>query len=171
MIVLKLVIYFLLWTLYSYLIHLIAHKRFKYNFLMYFHIKHHAYNYDDSFWPPWHDYFFWFGDFRSSMDVYLTFTLPLIILTIVDPLPGAILLGFHYIYEVFLSRTVLDHNPKISGKITKFIPIGQFHLKHHRYVRCNYSFYITLWDYLFKTDENSMVKNKQKTKPNLKKVA
>ncbi|WP_068716447.1 sterol desaturase family protein [Vibrio tritonius] len=160
-IVLKVIGYFFLWTLYSYICHVIAHVRFKYNFLQYFHMKHHAYNYDDTFWPPWHDYFFWFGDFRSSMDVYFTFTLPLIVLTFFDPVPGAILLAFHYVYEVFLSRTVLDHNPKITGKITRFIPIGSFHLKHHTNVRCNFSFYITLWDYLFKTDEKAVKVKRQ----------
>ena len=68
---------------------------------------------------------------------------------------------FHYVYEVFLSRTVLDHNPKITGKITRFISIGSFHLKHHTNVRCNFSFYITLWDYLFKTDEKAVKVRRQ----------
>jgi len=150
---LKLALYFLLWTLYSYTMHVIAHIKFKYNFVMYCHLKHHAYDYGSSFWPPLHDYFFWFGDFRTSMDVYLTFTLPLIVLTFFDPIPGATLLAFHYVYEVFLSRNVLDHNPKIDGWIVRFLPIGSFHLKHHKYARCNYSFFTTFWDYLFRTND------------------
>ena len=95
------------------------------------------------------------------MDVYLAFTLPLMILTIFDPIPGVILLVFHYFYELFLSRNVLDHNPKITGKITRFMSIGSFHLKHHSNVRCNFSFFITFWDYLFRTDEKS-VKEKRR---------
>lgn len=158
--VLKLVGYFLLWTLWSYTMHVIAHTNFKYNFIRYFHLKHHAYNYGDSNLPPWHDYFFWFGEWRSSMDVYITFTIPLIILTIFDPVYGGILLAFHYVYEVFLSRNVLDHNPNITGNITRFIPIGKFHLCHHRNVKCNFSFYITLWDYLFRTNDARVLKKR-----------
>lgn len=101
--------------------------------------------------PPWHDYFFWFGNFRSSMDVYITFTLPLLALLAFSPKYGTPLLAFHYIYEVFLSRNVLDHNPKIKGKITNYIPIGTYHLLHHRNVKCNYSFFITIWDRIFGT--------------------
>ncbi|AUI88246.1 hypothetical protein BS333_18010 [Vibrio azureus] len=158
----KVIGYFLLWTLYSYLYHVLAHVRSKYNLLQYIHLKHHGYKYDGSIWPPWNEYFFWFGDLRSSMDVYLAFTLPLVILTIFDPIPGAILLVFHYFYELFLSRNVLDHNPKITGKITRFMSIGSFHLKHHSNVRCNFSFFITFWDYLFRTDEKS-VKEKRRS--------
>lgn len=154
---LKLTGYFLLWTLYSYTIHVIAHSQMKYNFLKYFHIKHHAYNYGDSKLPPWHDYFFWFGDIRTSMDVYITFTLPLIVLAIFEPLYGSLLLVFHYLYEVFLSRNVLDHNPKITGTITKLFPIGSFHLTHHHYARCNYSFFLTLWDFLFGTNDDKVL--------------
>lgn len=157
---LELLACFILWTLYSYVMHVIAHSKVKYNFLKYFHVMHHAYRYGESKLPPWHDYFFWFGCWRSSMDVYLTFTLPLIVLTIFAPKHGMILLAFHYIYEVFLSRNVLDHNEKIDGFITKFIPIGKFHLAHHKYVKCNYSFFISAWDYLFNTDDATYLRKK-----------
>jgi sterol desaturase/sphingolipid hydroxylase (fatty acid hydroxylase superfamily) len=145
----KLIGYFFLWSLWGYVMHRIAHINVRFNVLKYFHLKHHAYNYGDSRMPPWHDYFFWFGCWRSSMDVYLTFTLPLVILAFYDPTYGLTLLAFHYVYEVFLSRNVLDHNPNIRGWITRVVPIGEFHLQHHRNFRGNYSFYITLWDYLF----------------------
>lgn len=151
----ELVGWFFLWTLYSYLIHRLAHVPGRYNFLRYCHLKHHGYSYGDSMWPPIADYFFWFGSWRGSLDVYITFTLPLVVLAIVKPEYGLILLAFHYIYEVFFSKNVLDHNPKITGKITRFIPIGQYHLKHHRNYRCNYSFYLTIWDYLFRTNEEA----------------
>ncbi len=153
----KLLGYFLLWSFWSYAMHWFAHSKFRrFNFVRYFHLKHHAYNYGESVLPPWHDYLFWFGNWRSSMDVYLTFTLPLIALAFYDTPYGLTLLAFHYVYEVFLSRNVLDHNPKITGAITNFIPIGIYHLKHHRNVYCNYSFYTTLWDHLFGTVESKM---------------
>jgi sterol desaturase/sphingolipid hydroxylase (fatty acid hydroxylase superfamily) len=149
---LKLVGYFLLWGLWSYGMHALAHSRWRrWNFIRYCHLKHHQYDYGGSMWPPWHDYLFWFGNWRSSMDVYLTFTVPLIGLAFYDPVYGGILLAFHYIYEVFLSRNVLDHNPNIRGPITKFIPIGEYHVRHHRNVRCNFAFYLTVWDHLFGT--------------------
>jgi sterol desaturase/sphingolipid hydroxylase (fatty acid hydroxylase superfamily) len=153
---LKLIVYFLLWTLYSYSVHVFAHSRSRFNFLKYFHNRHHAYNYGDSKVPPWHDYFFWFGDWRSSIDVYITFTLPLIVLTIFEPVCGGILLAFHYLYEVFLSKNVLDHNENIDGPVTKVVPIGTFHLAHHKYVKCNYSFFITLWDHVFGTTQDRL---------------
>lgn len=146
----KLFGYFLLWSLWSYWIHRIAHSSMRrFNVLRYIHLQHHFHNYGSSLLPPWHDYFFWFGSWRSSMDVYLTFTLPLVILALYDPPYGLTLLAFHYVYEVFLSRNVLDHNPNIRGWITRIIPVGEFHMQHHRNVCCNYSFYTALWDYLF----------------------
>ena len=162
MLVSKLAGYFLLWTLWSYTIHWFAHCRIKrFNFFKYFHLKHHAYKYGESLLPPWYEYFFWFGSFRGSMDVYLTFTLPLIALAFYDPQYGLTLLAFHYVYEVFLGSNVLDHNPKISGWITRIFPIGTFHLQHHRNVKCNYSFYTTFWDNLFGTvDRKVLARNR-----------
>ena len=146
---LKLVAYFLLWTLYSYGIHYVAHMRFRGNFLRAIHVRHHRYEYSGRKWPPIGDYFFWFGSWKGTLDVWITFTLPLIVLLFFEPEVAAVLLVFHYVYEVFLSRDVLDHNPNIKGWITRFIPIGEYHLKHHKDFRCNLSFFITLWDYLF----------------------
>ncbi len=159
----KLIGYFLLWGLWAYAMHALAHSRWRrFNFIRYFHLKHHQYEYGASMWPPWHDYLFWFGNWRSSMDVYLTFTLPLVVLTFHDPLCGGVLLGFHYIYEVFLSRNVLDHNPNIRGFVTRFIPIGEYHMLHHRNVRCNYSFYLTIWDHVFGTHESESTLQQKK---------
>lgn len=152
MFVIKLLAYFFLWSFWSYAMHRLAHSRFRrFNFLRHVHLKHHTYDYGDSFLPPWHEYFFWFGNWRSSMDVYLTFTMPLVALAFFDPPFGLTLLVFHYFYELFLARNVLDHNPNIKGFVTRIIPIGAYHLQHHRNVRCNFAFYTTLWDRLFNT--------------------
>lgn len=120
-------------------------------------MPHHSYNYGVSKWPPIEDYFFWFGSWKSTLDVWIVFTLPLVALLFVNRDVAIVLLIFHYIYEVFLSKNVLDHNPKITSKITKIIPVGIFHLDHHKYFKCNYSFYISLWDYLFGTTRNDMM--------------
>jgi len=158
---LKLAIYFLLWTLYSYTMHVIAHIRHKRNFLNKLHLAHHRYDYGDSKWPPWHDYFFWFGGWKETLDVWITFTLPIIVLIVFDPVYGVCLFAFHYVYEIFLSRNVLDHNPNLSGKYTKVIPVGQFHLKHHKFYKCNYSFFISIWDYLFGTNDTRVLKHRK----------
>jgi sterol desaturase/sphingolipid hydroxylase (fatty acid hydroxylase superfamily) len=155
-VVMKLIGYFMLWGLWSYSMHAFAHSTVKrrINFMRYLHMKHHAYAYvySDSKSTPWHDYFFWFGNWRSSLDIYITFTIPLVALALYDPVPGCILLGFHYLYEVFLSRR-LDHNPNITGAITKVLPIGSYHMRHHSDVHCNFSFYLTIWDHVFGTTE------------------
>lgn len=169
MLFLKLFCYFLIWSLWSYGMHVFAHaNKSRFNFVRYFHLKHHAYNYEPSLLPPWHDYFFWFGDWRSSIDVYLTFTLPLLILAWFDTPAGLVLLAFHYLYEVFLSRNVLDHNSRITGWVTHILPVGAFHLEHHRNPRCNYSFYTTAWDYLFQTDYRSVDRRSRVRHPKAK---
>jgi sterol desaturase/sphingolipid hydroxylase (fatty acid hydroxylase superfamily) len=151
--------YFLLWMLIAYWIHRIAHIPHKYNFLFKIHLAHHKYEYGKPSWPRWHEYFLWYGDLRSSLDVWITLTFPAMVITLIDPRHGIILLIINYIYEVFLGGDVLDHNPKIRGRITKIFAWGQFHLTHHRNVRKNYSFYITLWDHIFRT---AIIKDKNK---------
>lgn len=150
--VLRLAGVFLLWTLWSYGVHVLAHRPGRLaKPLRMIHRAHHAYEYDESRLPPLSDYFFWFGSWRASLDVYITFTIPLLVVTVIDPAIGLPLLAFHYVYEVFLSRNVLDHNPNLRGVVTRFVPVGRYHLLHHSRVTCNYSFYITLWDVVFRT--------------------
>jgi sterol desaturase/sphingolipid hydroxylase (fatty acid hydroxylase superfamily) len=159
----KLTGYFLLWSLWSYGVHVLAHSKLRrFNLPKYVHRKHHGYRYEKRVFPPWHDYFFWFGDWRSSLDVYITFTIPLIALAFYEPVYGGILLGFHYIYEVFLSRDVLDHNPNLKGSFTRYIPVGVYHMAHHRDLRCNFSFYLTVWDFLFRTDRESVLQRQRR---------
>jgi sterol desaturase/sphingolipid hydroxylase (fatty acid hydroxylase superfamily) len=162
----KLFGYFLLWTLWSYAIHALAHSKLRrrFNLVKLVHVKHHAYDYGASKWPPWHDYLFWFGDWRSSMDIYIMFTIPLIVLTIFDPAYGGTLLGFHYFYELFLARNVLDHNPDITGPITKVLAIGNYHLGHHREVHCNFSFFFTFWDHVFGTTQARLQRRRSRAR-------
>jgi sterol desaturase/sphingolipid hydroxylase (fatty acid hydroxylase superfamily) len=168
----KLFGYFLLWTLWSYAIHALAHSKLRrrFNLVKLVHVKHHAYDYGASKWPPWHDYLFWFGDWRSSMDIYIMFTIPLIVLTIFDPAYGGILLGFHYFYELFLARNVLDHNPDITGPITKVLAIGNYHLGHHREVHCNFSFFFTFWDHVFGTTQARLQRRRARRKASARDV-
>lgn len=152
--ILKLFLYFILWTLYSYTIHRIAHIPSKKNPLYKVHHVHHRVKYDPAkSLPELSNYFFWFGSWYASLDVWITFTLPLVILVIIDPVPGIVLLVIHYLYEVFLSGNVIDHNPNIKGKITRIFAVGEYHLHHHKVYRKNYAFFITLWDHVFGTKQ------------------
>jgi sterol desaturase/sphingolipid hydroxylase (fatty acid hydroxylase superfamily) len=98
--------------------------------------------------------FFYFGDIRVTVDVLLTITFPLILLTFLFPSQGLVLLAFHYLHEVFLSERLLDHNPKIKGNITHYFAWGSYHLEHHRNPKSNYSAFVTIWDKVFKTQKN-----------------
>ncbi|TCP67302.1 sterol desaturase family protein [Baia soyae] len=151
--VLKLVGYYLLCNLYSYVMHRLAHIPSKKNPLFIIHREHHKNKYDDAkpSLPDWPNYFLWFGNLHATLDVWITLTLPHIIVIWLDPIPGLVLFVIHYFYEVFLAATVLDHNPRIKGPITKFLAVGEYHMNHHYHVKGNYGFYITFWDFVFGT--------------------
>lgn len=144
------VFYFFVWTLCTYWMHRLSHISHKYNFLFKLHLAHHKEYSVRPSWPKWYEYFLWRGTLKETIDDLITLSMPPVIITIFDPYHGVSLLIIHYIYEVFLGP-LLDHNPKVRGKITKLLPFGQFHLTHHRNVKKNYSFYITFWDYVFRT--------------------
>jgi sterol desaturase/sphingolipid hydroxylase (fatty acid hydroxylase superfamily) len=97
--------------------------------------------------------FFWY--FESPIETLnvLIYTVGLAMVVYIDPTYGWPLIPFNYIYEIFLADGVLDHNPKITGRITKFLAIGAFHLRHHKKPDCNYAQYITFWDKVFGTQK------------------
>lgn len=144
---------FLLWTLLVYLMHRLAHWRSKYNFLYQIHLTHHKVDYlnpvNRSF--KWFYLLFYFGGLYETLDVILILTLPALIVYFINPNTGIYLLVFHYMYEVFLSEGFLDHNPNVTGSITRYLSWGKYHLGHHRNWKKNYSLMITLWDYIFGT--------------------
>ncbi len=150
----ELIIVFFAWTFLTYWLHRLAHIKSKYNILYKLHTAHHEVNYfkgGEKFSIGY--LFFYFGDIRVTVDVLLTITLPLILLTFLYPSQGLVLLVFHYLHEVFLSERLLDHNPKIKGYITHYFAWGSYHLEHHRNPRSNYSAFVTLWDKIFRTQK------------------
>ena len=144
---------FLLWTLLVYLMHRLAHIRHRANVLYYFHVAHHKVDYlkERNRKFKWYYLLFYFGGIRETLDVILILTIPLLIVCFIYPPLAVFLIGFHYIYEVFLSEGLLDHNPSVKGKVTQFFSWGNYHLTHHKTWRYNFSLMITLWDYVFKT--------------------
>lgn len=143
---------FLLWTCIIYWLHRISHIKHVRNPLWIIHRAHHRLPYFSSaprYAPSPGQFFFWLGNWKESLDVILVMTIPLILLTIAFPSQGACLLVFHYLYEVFLSESVLDHNPYLKGPWTRFFAWGSFHLVHHVQLQKNFCLMITLWDHVF----------------------
>lgn len=151
--VLIFIVQFFLWTLLVYLIHRAAHYRSKYNFLLKIHLQHHRINYlnKNNRVFKWYYIFFYFGSVKATVDVVLTLTLPAVFVYLMHPPTGVYILIIHYLYEVFLSEGLLDHNPAIRGKLTKVFSWGEYHLKHHKNPKCNFGLIITLWDKVFRT--------------------
>src|ERR1700744_2338404 len=131
---------FLLWTFIVYVLHRLSHIKHKFNFLYFIHRYHHRVDYSiqNRRKFDWRYLLFYFGDFYESLDVICTMTLPAFILYLIFSKYGVYLLAFHYLYEVFLSEGQLDHNPRITGAITKYFSWGEYHLKHPKNVRYNY---------------------------------
>ncbi|MEZ5439945.1 MAG: sterol desaturase family protein [Lysobacterales bacterium] len=149
---------FLLWTLAIYWLHRWSHIHHRLNPLWWIHRAHHAEPYlrQDSrpSWPHWGQYLFWLGGVRLSLDVILVMTLPLLLITWIWPQFGIPLLVFHYFYEVFLSESVLDHNPRVTGRWTHWFAWGDFHLHHHVHLQRNFGLLVCCWDWLFGTSEH-----------------
>lgn len=148
---------FLVWTFIIYWIHRISHIKGRWNILWKIHRAHHAIPYltmKVERWPKFGQFFFWLGDFKTSIDVVIVLTIPLVLLTLLFPYPGLCLLVFHYIYEVFLGEGILDHNTQLRGPVTRVFAWGSFHLHHHVKLERNYGLIITLWDRVFRTADD-----------------
>ncbi len=146
---------FLLWTFIIYWMHWLSHRRSSWNPLFKLHRAHHRHpylrQYEPSLWPKPGQWLFWLGDWQSSLDVIVQMTVPLLVITWFAPDVGVPLLVFHYVYEVFLSESQLDHNPRITGPLTHWFAWGDFHLQHHVHPKQNLCLIITLWDRVFGT--------------------
>jgi sterol desaturase/sphingolipid hydroxylase (fatty acid hydroxylase superfamily) len=145
---------FLVWTFIIYWLHRLSHIHHKLNLLWRIHSAHHRGQYFPS--PPdmkfhWSQLFFWHGNIASTLDIYLVFTAPALLIFLVSPYYGWPILGFHYVYEAFLSGAALDHNLKLKGWLTRYFAWGGYHLYHHVHLRQNYGLLITLWDFVFRT--------------------
>ena len=144
---------FMLWTLWSYGVHRLAHVHHKKNPLWHMHKPHHRNNYNlpRPLIENWKVFLLWFGDFKKTADVWVVFTLPSIALAALIGGGAWFLPIFHYLYEVFLADQIFEHNPKIKGKITRYVACGAYHLHHHKKFTANYGFFLTFWDKLFNT--------------------
>ena len=144
---------FLVWTLCLYVMHRLSHIPHKYNPLWQLHRAHHRIPYlstpSGSVWPQFGQFFLWLGNWRASLDVIVSMTLPAIALAIAVPKYGVPVLVLHYFYEIFLSEYALDHNPRIQGAVTRYWACGDYHLHHHAHPARNFGLMLTLWDRVF----------------------
>ena len=153
MILIQFFIAFFLWTFMSYWLHRFAHINHSCNPLYKIHKFHHQKKYDENdlwkfYWPS---IWFWFGNIKQTLEIWIVFTIPAILIAIIIGGGAFYLLPLHYIYEVLFADRLVEHNPRIKGKITKIFAIGSYHLIHHDKFKYNYGFYITLWDHIFGT--------------------
>ena len=146
----------LLWTFCIYWIHRIGHIQHPKNIFWDIHKAHHQIPYFDKekqYMPDPGQWFWWLGDWRTSLDVFISMTTPLLVITYFWPQYGVWWLIFHYFYEIFLSEDVLDHNVDCKGWYTRYMAWGDAHLYHHINLYKNYAIITNLWDYVFGTFE------------------
>ncbi len=148
----------LAWTALGYGIHRLAHHGAGWNPLARLHCAHHAPRYLSEPRPlRWHHLLFWFDTREETLDVWFTLTLPALLIAALLPAQGPALLGLHYLYEVLLSDGRFDHNPAITGPITRVLACGTYHLEHHRDPRRHFGLIVTLWDHIFGTTSPSLL--------------
>jgi sterol desaturase/sphingolipid hydroxylase (fatty acid hydroxylase superfamily) len=154
----KLLFLFLAWTGASYGIHRLAHIGHRWNLLFRIHMVHHSPDYlrrDGRF--RWRYLLMCFDSIPESLDVFITLTLPLLVLAWIFPSQGVALLIFHYLYEITLSDELFDHNPSIAGSVTRWLACGQYHLEHHRRPSRHFGLIITFWDRVFASSDGEWV--------------
>ena len=145
---------FLLITFWEYWIHRLSHYKHKYNFLYNIHKLHHSWSYkviteEDSFHLSY--LFLWFDTLYETIEIWFMSFIPVLIAYYIDNETYP-LLFFYYFYEIIATASLVEHNPRIKNEnIIYYLAIGKFHLQHHKTTRYNYSFKITLWDYVFDT--------------------
>lgn len=141
------------WLGLAYGIHRLAHWSRPWNRLHLWHRAHHAPSYlEEPRRFRWHHALLCFGSVPETLDIWVTLTLPLLLVALLLPQQGALLLLFHYVYEILFSDQRLDHNPRIRGPLTRVFAWGQYHLHHHADPRRNFGLILTVWDHVFATD-------------------
>jgi sterol desaturase/sphingolipid hydroxylase (fatty acid hydroxylase superfamily) len=140
------------WLGMAYGIHRLAHWPSPWNHLHRWHRAHHAPAYLDEVRRfRWHHALLCFSSVPETLDVWFTLTLPVLLVALLLPQQGAVLLLFHYVYEILFSDQRLDHNPRIHGPLTRAFAWGQYHLHHHADPRRNFGLILTVWDHVFAT--------------------
>jgi len=149
---LALLLLMLAWTGLAYGIHRMAHQRGTWNLLNRIHRAHHHPDYLKAQRSlRWHHFLLCFGSLEETLDGWITLTLPALLLALLSPSHAPVLLGLHYLYEIFLSDNRLDHNPSIQGGLNHWFAWGEYHLEHHRQPAKHFGLILTFWDVVFQS--------------------
>lgn len=140
------------WLGLAYGIHRLAHWPARWNRLQRLHAVHHAPAYfSRARTLRWHHFLLCFGSPAETLDIWITLTLPALLVCLAFPAQGPLLLVLHYAYEIVCSDQLLDHNPDLVGPITRLFAWGDYHLRHHRNPSRNFGLILTVWDHTFGT--------------------
>lgn len=134
-------VYFLLWTLFLYVIHRIIHKI---PIIRSIHLDHHAYvNKHTTGWH-WSNIFLYNDTVKSTIDLWITEVIPTVIFAVITGQYWLII--FYYLWAAFIQESV-EHNMNIDWPI---LTCGKWHMIHHRSLY-NYGLFLPIWDMLFGT--------------------
>lgn len=136
--------YFMLWTLVLYVMHVLAHRI---PFLWYYHSDHHLQveNNNVGVWK-WTNLFLYIDTWKTTVDQWMTEVIPTFIFSLIT---GAwwIFIGYWIWSATF--QEIVEHNSKID--IYPLEVSGKWHLIHHTHHDKNYGIIHPLWDMTFGT--------------------
>lgn len=137
-------IFFMLWTLLLYVMHILAHKI---PFLWYYHSDHHLQvSLENVGKWKWTNLFLYIDTWETTVDQWLTEVIPTIFFSLIT---GAwwILIGYWIWSATF--QEIVEHNKSVN--IYPFEVSGKWHLVHHIQHNKNYGIIHPLWDIIFNT--------------------
>jgi hypothetical protein len=76
--------------------------------------------------PKWYYFFWYFDNLHETAEIVLGETLPAVLIYMVDPECGVPLLAFHYLYEIWATDALLEHNASITNTaVISTFAVGQ----------------------------------------------
>lgn len=143
-------IYFMLWTLLLYVMHVFAHKI---PFLWKYHRDHHLQVSMNNV-GKWKltNLILYIDTWETTVDQWLTEVIPTFIFSLVT---GAwwIFIGYWIWSATF--QEIVEHNPNVD--IYPLEVSGKWHLVHHEHANKNYGIIHPLWDMLFRTSKKHTI--------------
>ena len=148
----EIIFYFLLWTFTLYWIHRLAHII---PLVKKYHFNHHKVVNTDTIKWKWNNLLLYNDTWYSTIDIWLTEVLPTCIISYIT---GQWWLVIIYYFWASLLQERIEHNRNFDIPI---LTSGKWHLIHHIHGSYNYGLFTTLWDRVFKTnnDRKQLVPN------------
>lgn len=134
-------LYFLLWTLFLYIVHRAVHVI---PVMRAVHLDHHAYVNNHTTGWHWNNIFLYNDTIKSTVDLWITEIIPTLLFAIA--FGQYWLIVFYYIWAAFFQEAI-EHNINIDLPV---LTSGRWHMIHHR-SPYNYGLFIPVWDMIFGT--------------------